>query len=85
MVKHGFKWNIVLRRDMHSTVRNNLEKATQHNCIPIQRRGMKTTNTQSFGNLISYMTIIFFKVNGDIFFLRKITYNSATDSLDVRT
>jgi len=30
------------------------------------------------------MTIIFFKVNGDTFILRKITHDSATDSLDVK-
>ena len=30
------------------------------------------------------MTIIFFKVNGDTFILRKITYDSTTESLDVK-
>ena len=30
------------------------------------------------------MTIIFFKVNGDTFILRKITHDSTTDSLEVK-
>ena len=30
------------------------------------------------------MTIIFSKVNGDTFILRKITYDSTTESLDVK-
>ena len=30
------------------------------------------------------MTIIFFKVNGDTFILRTITYDSTTESLDVK-
>ena len=30
------------------------------------------------------MTIIFFKVNGDTFILRKITNDSTTESLDVK-
>ena len=30
------------------------------------------------------MTIIFFKVNGDTFILRKITYDSTTKRLDVK-
>ena len=30
------------------------------------------------------MTIIFFKINGDTFILRKITYDSTTESLDVK-
>ena len=30
------------------------------------------------------MTIIFFKVNGDTFILRKITHNPTTESLDVK-
>ena len=30
------------------------------------------------------MTIIFFKVNGDTFILRKINYDSTTESLDVK-
>ena len=29
------------------------------------------------------MTILFFKVNGDVFILRKITHDSTTESLDV--
>ena len=31
------------------------------------------------------MTIIFFKVNGDTFILRKITYDSTRESLDVKS
>ena len=31
------------------------------------------------------MTIIFFKVNGDTLILRKITYDSITESFDVKT
>ena len=31
------------------------------------------------------MKIIFFEVNGGTFILRKITYNSATESFDVKT
>ena len=30
------------------------------------------------------MTITFFKINGDTFILRKITYDSTTESLDVK-
>ena len=30
------------------------------------------------------MTIIFFKINGDTSILRKITYDSTTESLDVK-
>ena len=30
------------------------------------------------------MTIIFFKINGDTFILRKITYDSTTESIDVK-
>ena len=30
------------------------------------------------------MAIIFFKVNGDTFILRKITYDSTTESVDVK-
>ena len=30
------------------------------------------------------MTIIFFKINGDTFILRKITYDPTTESLDVK-
>ena len=30
------------------------------------------------------MTIIFFKINGDTFILRKITYDSTTESLDLK-
>ena len=30
------------------------------------------------------MTIIFFKVNGDTFILRKKTYDSTTESLDIK-
>ena len=35
------------------------------------------------GNL-NQLTIIFFKVNGDTFFLRKLTHDSTTESLDVK-
>ena len=31
------------------------------------------------------MTIIFFKVNGDTFILRKITYDLTTETFDVKT
>ena len=31
------------------------------------------------------MTIIFFRINGDTFILRKITYDSTTKSFDVKT
>ena len=31
------------------------------------------------------MTIIFFKINGDTFILRGITYDSTTESFDVKT
>ena len=31
------------------------------------------------------MTIIFSKVNGDTFFLRKITYDSTTEEFDIKT
>jgi len=31
------------------------------------------------------MTIIFFKINGDTFILRRISYNTTTESFDVKT
>ena len=44
----------------------------------------KHLNNQSFGKSNIRMTIIFFKVNGDTFILRKITHDSTNESLDVK-
>ena len=44
----------------------------------------KHLDNQSFGKPNKQMTIIFLKVNGDTFVLRKITYDSTTESHDVK-
>ena len=43
----------------------------------------KHLNNQSFGKPNNQTTIIFFKVNGGTFILRKITHDLTTESLDV--
>ena len=69
---------------MDSTVRNYPKETTQRNWTTLQQLTTEHLNTQSFGKSINQMTILFFKVNGDTFILRKITDDPTTESLDVK-
>ena len=48
-------------------------------------RQQKRPNTQPIGKSFKQMTIIFFKINGDTFILRGISYDSTTESFDLKT
>ena len=45
----------------------------------------KHLTLNQLGDSIKQMTTIFFRINGDTFILWKITYDSTTESFDVKT
>ena len=71
---------------MLCTQRYETSQKKQLNAAEFQPNNLprKHLNNQSFGKSINQMTIIFRKVNGDTFILRKITHDSTTESLDVK-
>ena len=72
--------------DVLCTQRYETSQKKQLNAAEFQPNNLprKHLNNQSFGESINQMTIIFFKVSGDAFILRKITHDSTTESLDVK-